>query len=92
MGTSCPLTLELVLTGVVQDLLGLDQGLEMLAYQIPSHGEMFMLIAHRAASQWQWIRRGMGKVMVMLGTSLVNLLCKEKQGLVKEMTVRSSAP
>lgn len=28
----------------------------------------------------------------MLGTSLVNLLCKEKKGLVKEMTVRSSRP
>lgn len=30
--------------------------------------------------------------MVMLGTSLVNLLCKEKKELVKEMTVRSSGP
>lgn len=28
----------------------------------------------------------------MLGISLVNLLCKEKKRLVKEMTVRSSRP
>lgn len=54
MGTSCPLILELVLNRVVQGLLGLDRSPEMLAYQIPSQGEFFMLITHRAASQWQW--------------------------------------
>lgn len=92
MSTSCSLTLELVLTGVVQGLLGLDRRPEMLAYQIPSHGEIFMLIACRAASQRQWSGTGMGKVLVVLGTSLLNLPCNEKKGLVKEMTVRNSGP
>lgn len=90
LGTSCPLTLELVQTGVVQGLLALDRRPEMLAYQISSQGEIFMLTAHRAASRWQRFRGGMGKAM--LGTSLVNLPCKEKKGLVKEMAMRSSGP
>lgn len=50
----------------------------MLANQISSHGEIFMLIAYRAASQWQWFGTRMGKVMAVLGTSLVNTLCREK--------------
>ena len=90
LGTSCHLTPELVQTGVVQVLLGLDRTPEMLAYQISSQGESFTLTAHRAASQWQRIRVGKGKAMV--GTSLVNLPCKDKKGSVKEMATRGSGP
>lgn len=90
LGTSCPLTFELVQTAVVQGLLGLDQRPEMLVYQIPSQGEIFVLTAHRAASEWQRFRVGTRKAM--LSTSLVNMSCKEKKGLVKEMAVGSSGP
>lgn len=61
MGTSYPLTLELVLNGVVQGLLGLDQSPEILVYQIASHGEIFMFTTYTAASQWQWFSTEMGE-------------------------------
>lgn len=86
LGTSCPLTLELVQTGMVQVLPSLDRRPEMLTYQISSQGEIFMLPSHRAASQWQRFTAGMGKAM--LSTSLVNLPCKEKKGLVKLIAMR----
>lgn len=46
-----PLTLELVQTGVVQGLLGLDRRPEMLVYRIPSQGGISVLAPHRAALQ-----------------------------------------